>query len=551
MRKFAMVLAASLLTASVLAQESIEVHVLELEAVVLDQKGKPVDDLTRDDFEVLLDGKPVAVSNFYAVRRGSIVDERRERGFAATAGTKYDSETTARLIVIFDEMHLTPTARTRALAALRRYLDTPDAARVSTSILRWDNAMTLVAKPTRDRGELLRAVDQLEKTAAPEALRSRVERERLMRDIDEVAAGGGRQDFNRVTRAEMSLRSVEMYAVQQAGITERTLRATHDLLTMAAGLDGRKVVLYVSEGMPMQPGIEMFDYAASVFLKTGIAGSGVSLDKLQGGSGAETRRNHTRDFEALADRAQRSGVVFSALDPGGIRGLEGTGPEVRESVGRINSLLVRENDSAGLRLVAAQTGGRFITNENNLDRAISVLTGDVSTYYSLGVQPPEKRRKEIDVQIRVRNRPGVRVLTSRNRAITSRAEAVSSGVRARLYSREQDNPLQARAFLGSAWPDGKRCVAPVQVVVPADALTVIDGKAQIELYAIALDEGEQESPVRTIQRTVSVKAGETINESITFGFQPRRYLVSLAIVDVMSGETSYLLTDVDAKVCGY
>lgn len=552
MHKMVTVLAVTLMATGLFAQEAIEVHVLELEAVVLDRNGKPIDDLTRDDFEVLLDGKPAEVTNFYAVRRGEVVDEKREREFADTAGTRYEpASAKSRLIVIFDEMHLAPAGRTRAVAALRKYLSTSLTPGMSATILRYDGMISVAAKTTSDREELLRGLEQLEKSTATDALRNRTERERLMRTIDEIAAGGGRQDLNRVTRAEMALRDVELYAVRQAAVSERTLAAVSDLLAMAAGLEGRKVVLYVSEGIPMQPGIELFDYATDLFLRTGIGGTGLGLDKLQGGRGAETRREHTRDFDALVQRAQRSGVSFSALDPGGIRGLEGTGPEVRESLGRINTMLMRENESAGLRLVAAETGGRFITNENDLDRAIAVLTGDVSTYYSLGVHPPEKRKKGMDVSIRVRGRDDVRVLTSRNRAITSRGEAVSSSVRARLYSREQDNVLKARAFLGSAWPDGKRCVAPVQVVVPAASLTVIDGKAELELYAIALDERQNESPVRSLKRTVTVKAGENVTDSITFGFQPRRYLVSLAIVDALSGETSYLLTDVDAKVCGY
>ncbi|HEY0140589.1 MAG TPA: VWA domain-containing protein [Thermoanaerobaculia bacterium] len=557
MHKMVTALAATLLMASGLfaplsAQEAIEVHVLELEAVVLDANGKAVDGLTRADLEVLLDGKPAEVTNFYAVRRGQVVDEQRERGFADTAGTRYEpASAKSRLIVVFDEMHLAPAGRARAVAALRKYLDTALTPGMTATILRYDGMISVAAKTTAERAELLRGLAQLEKTPATEALRNRTERERLMRTIDEIATGGGRQDLNRAMRAEMALRDVELYAVRQAAVSERTLAAVSDLLAMAAGLEGRKVVLYVSEGIPMQPGIELFEYASDLFLRTGIGGTGLGLDKLQGGRGTETRREHSRDFDALVQRAQRSGISFSALDPGGIRGLEGTGPEVRESLGRVNTMLMRENETAGLRLVAAQTGGRFITNENNLDQAIAVLTGDVSTYYSLGVHPPENRNKAIDVKIRVRGRDDVRVLTSRNRAITSRSEAVSSGVRARLYSREQDNVLKARAFLGSAWPDGKRCVAPVQVVVPAESLTFLDGKAQVEVYAIALDEQQNESPVRSIQRTVTVKAGESVNEAITFGFQPRRYLVSLAIVDAISGETSYLLTDVDAKVCGY
>jgi hypothetical protein len=205
-----------------------------------------------------------------------------------------------------------------------------------------------------------------------------------------------------------------------------------------------------------------------------------------------------------------------------------------------------------MRMVAAESGGRFLDNENDLDRAVAILTQDATSYYSLGVQPPDK--KAIDIQVRVRGRKDLRVITPRRRGLMSREEAVSSSIRARLYSREQSNPLGARVFLGTAWPDGKRCVAPVQIVVPGDKITTIPAGEKSEgalaIYAVALDDHQQESSIRTLKKPVSLRAGENVTDSITFGFQPRRYLLSVAIVDTISGQTSYLLTDIDAKVCG-
>jgi hypothetical protein len=47
--------------------DRVEVDVVNLEVVVTDRRGNPIRGLTRDDFVVLEDGKPVELTNFYAI----------------------------------------------------------------------------------------------------------------------------------------------------------------------------------------------------------------------------------------------------------------------------------------------------------------------------------------------------------------------------------------------------------------------------------------------------------------------------------------------------
>src|SRR5918995_5759626 len=61
---------APLLAQTEIAEETftdeIEVSLVNLEVVVTDKKGKSVSGLRREDFQVLEDGKPVEITNFYA-----------------------------------------------------------------------------------------------------------------------------------------------------------------------------------------------------------------------------------------------------------------------------------------------------------------------------------------------------------------------------------------------------------------------------------------------------------------------------------------------------
>src|SRR5207247_8003267 len=47
--------------------ESIEVHVVNVDVVVMDKSGKHVRGLSKDDFQIFENGKPQPISNFYEV----------------------------------------------------------------------------------------------------------------------------------------------------------------------------------------------------------------------------------------------------------------------------------------------------------------------------------------------------------------------------------------------------------------------------------------------------------------------------------------------------
>src|SRR6516162_7287230 len=60
----------------------INVNLVQVDAVVTDNKGKPVTDLKAEDFEILQDGKPQAITNFAFID----VKDSAVRGVPATRG---------------------------------------------------------------------------------------------------------------------------------------------------------------------------------------------------------------------------------------------------------------------------------------------------------------------------------------------------------------------------------------------------------------------------------------------------------------------------------
>ena len=68
--------AASLLSTNFI--DTVDVNVINVDVFVTDKDGHRVTGLTQDDFELLVDKRPVAISNFYAVDEATKANERVE-----------------------------------------------------------------------------------------------------------------------------------------------------------------------------------------------------------------------------------------------------------------------------------------------------------------------------------------------------------------------------------------------------------------------------------------------------------------------------------------
>src|SRR5947209_2836247 len=73
--------------AAFLDTEVVDVSVVNVDVYVTDRQGKRVPGLAKNDFEMFEDGKPVAITNFYAVENGKAQGVAAE-GAPALAGAE-------------------------------------------------------------------------------------------------------------------------------------------------------------------------------------------------------------------------------------------------------------------------------------------------------------------------------------------------------------------------------------------------------------------------------------------------------------------------------
>jgi VWFA-related protein len=422
MRFYAAVLAVLLaIPAAAQFQDRVEVRLLEVEATVLDKQGRPVENLTRDDFLVTLDGKPAEITNFSLVAGGSVVASAPEDRTAATAAVpKQAIAVPTRVIIIFDDMHLHPAAKQHAIAGLREYIAQSMDASTTATIVTWARSLRTNVKPTSDRAALLRGLAEVARQQ-PHGMAVDAERRSFSRlcDLSTAACTAAAPHF----------------AESQALDVERTMNALREVIESLGGMEGRKIVFFISEGMPMRPGVELFTRAR----------------RFPGDYLGALRATKKHEFLALATAAQDAGVVFNTIDPS-----IGLGADAMVDQYNIDAKQIRDNARRTGELLAQKTGGHLIKDQNDLHRALAELDRQMSTFYSLAVRAPE-RADEAKVQVRLRNHDDLRVFTATRRSLTTREESVASAVRAQLYERRESNPLEARLFIEKQ--QAQRCIA--------------------------------------------------------------------------------------------
>lgn len=539
LRQLAVSLCAVLLAVPAVAQhsEAIDVRVMEIEAVVVDRDGRLVEGLSADDFEVFVGGKKRQPSNFYAVKQNRIVSD------AGDAASQQPATAIPTSLVIFiDDNRLGQGAKTRAMKALDRYIRANVGDLTTAMIVTYRSHLSVRVRPTEKPGYLLAELDRIAREpATAHIFDSDSSREVLINKIDRILMAGTGCDSDPCRGKEMDLspdwvwHEVERVVERETKNVDHTLKALREAVKLASGFSGRKVLLYVSEGLPLMPGSDLLDYWQRMADKSPLF-SDFSRN-MNYGSKQILRWDRTSQFQALANEAQKANVSFFSFDAGGLRGFEGTDVTNATRGGSFSTFLASASRDGGAQLIAEQTGGRFIRNENDIDNVLLAMSEQFSTYYSLGVTADPKARS-MDVQVKVKNRPGLRVISARRRTALTRGEELARNVRSRLYSQQAENPLGATLTVGSPVPVGGRCVATVRIDVPRPVVE------KLGIHFVLLNERNDESDIRSAVLPVTTAP---LTHSFTLGLQPQKHVFSLAID--AGGETSYLQQEIDGTGC--
>lgn len=405
--------AALLLALQALAQTppsvtfQVEVNYVDVDAVVTDENGNFVSGLTRDDFEVLEDGKPQKVEMFSYVE---IPVTQPERFGLARRPVARDVTTNQRpfdgrvYVIVLDDLDISPLRGSLVKNAAREFIERHFGANDLAAVVYTSGRADATQDFTGDRALLLAAVEKFVgrrlRSAAIETLERHYHRE--------LTKGLGDRDYELAPDPNAAIRDaaapVDIRDLEREQRTFAVLDTLRNLGEFMAGVRGRrKAVLLFSEGLEM-PVNEIY----GVHTATDVVGA----------------------IKDAVTAAARSNVNFFALDPRGLIGmtsdyieLAGSGaPEVAGGAfGSLNAqqglLTEMKVSQDSLRTLAEETGGFAAVNQNMLGSAFARIVEANSRYYVLGYYPPTSARDGRFHRIEVRvKRPGLRVSARRGYA---------------------------------------------------------------------------------------------------------------------------------------
>ena len=138
--------------------ESIEVNLVILDTVALDRHGRPVPDLTIEDFEVIVDGKFVPTDTF-DVSCGHSTTEGDDAALVADANPGF---VPPMIVLAFDYLHLSPIQRVDAIMRMKTMLRREGIDGYRLMAVALTGAVRVEQPFTDDRDAALASLDRME-----------------------------------------------------------------------------------------------------------------------------------------------------------------------------------------------------------------------------------------------------------------------------------------------------------------------------------------------------------------------------------------------------
>ena len=410
----------------------ITTELVQTGVTVLDKQGRLIDGLTKEDFELRVDGRVVPISFFENIVAGSRRDRlTRVRGNDSAPGKNSSAEVSFRqrtIIFFLDDRHLSLGSLGRTRKTLTEFIDKEMGQNDLVAIASASGQIGFLQQFTDNKEILRTAVERLNHvpyvitdyggrpgSRMTEYMALTIERkddsnvfEFFVQDCLRTAPRGvSRQDRASIRRhCEIEVQNRARQLVVQAGaVTSGTYYSLETLLRSAERMPGSKLAFFFSDG----------------FLADAGPRGPVGSDQLG----------------RLTDQARRAGVVLYSIDARGLMSgaLDASGNVPMDPDGRLDAANAREIAASqdALNALAVDTGGRALRNQNTFDRFINEAVAETSRYYLIAWRPEgaeEKTENFKKIQIAVVGRPELTVQSARgffsNRATASTTAKTTS-----------------------------------------------------------------------------------------------------------------------------
>ena len=399
------------------AEDVIKVYteLRQTDVTVFDSKGQFVDGLTRENFELRIDGKPAPITFFERVEAGARNEEAqwlaaRDQPIAKpTAPTSYGRK----VLFFVDDIHMDATSIVQARNLITKYLEYEQTEYDEAQIASASGNVGFFQQLTDNKIVLRYALEKLTPYHRPGKdfeIPSMSSYQAFQIDLGDTDVLAYFVDElikqNRLLTRQVAIDLVRARAStimrQASHWVLKTLGALDNLIRDSTNVPGRKVLFFISDGFLINSNYNDMSNA----------------------------------IRSLASSAARAGVVIYSIDARGLvpppiddrAATDLTGRLLRSSQGEIFAFQDPPNS------LAEDSGGRAFFNNNDLYRAVDRGLKETSFYYLLGWRPertddgPTRFRKlEVMVigrpELKVRVRKGAFTLNPATAKTAKQAEA--------------------------------------------------------------------------------------------------------------------------------
>lgn len=358
----------------------VNTNLIQTNVTVFDKENRFVENLKPEQFKLSVDGKPVKIEFFESVAPVKPVAGERVTENRAAAVTKTNFASRGRKVVFFiDDLHLSLDSLGRTRSTIRHFIE--------NNMLPLDNVLIVTAsgqlgflQQFTDHPRVLEvAIDRLRQIPntvrdtdfppMPEYTAIRIyngDKTAAQYYVDELVKSMKTKEVSVNVNAlfeTVKQRAGNIVSGLTAG-SENTLGSLENLMSVLGQNNERKIIFFISDGF---------------YLET-KSGNFIDSSRLQ----------------RVVNQATRSGSTFYTIDARGLFSLspDATGDRPIDPKGNLDRARIGEETASqeGLFVLANETGGRFLKNQNYFEKWVDRMMDENAGYYLLAWLPEKEEQ---------------------------------------------------------------------------------------------------------------------------------------------------------------
>lgn len=534
----------------------VEVRITKVDVIITDKEGNRITGLKPENFKLYEDGIIQPLTNFYEVQGMEVFLPTTEKEVEKTSIPEEPQPAAVpaiknKIVIYFDNWHLHPMNRNWSIKKLMSFIEKnfPPGTNNEAMVVSLDQKLEIIQKFTSNPQLLSLAIDDVKKRSGQTLLRRKA-REELRKELTSIVTDTSQFDrYALVDSYERALGYARNFVEAEQADLIFSLKSLNAVVSNLAGIEGKKILIYVSDGLPINPGDEAFTFLDQAFPRENARNEAMNYDA-------------TRIFKELTSKCNANEISLYPINAQGLESVllsadkqDGWGVHARGAgMMRVGSRY--QNDA--LAMMAKDTGGVAILNTNDIEDGLEKIKNDLMFYYTLGYKSlyqDDNKFHSIKVKLvglkqdyDVRVRQGFKQI--------SEEEKIKESVMSGLFLRRQNNALGLKVQIMpvESMVISKNLRLTLKLFIPIKNLVLNpekrNYKGEIKVYVSLKDAKGRLSPIQELSEEIKIP-GKDYEKAIKSYYpylvemyvKPGQYTISLAVRDVPAASTSYVQLD--------